>query len=310
MKEASMANATLAPSAEPRWSRAVTVGVGLALVTVVIWSLWFVTTRQAATVHLPPAWLGLCRFVPPAFALLPFWWKVGLLPRGVDRRIIAAMVVGAGAPFFLIAATGMHFASTGESGVLLGGTMPFFVALLSAAIDRERFSPVRLLGFAAVLAALILIGGSAVVGGEGLGRFLLPLGGFLWAVYTLAFRRSGVSAIAAAGIIAAWSSIMLLPVALLDGMEAVRAAGLATLIGQVLSQGVLSGIVALVCYGGAVARLGASRSAIFAALPPAIAAVIAIPLLGEIPRPLVSVGIVLAVVGVTIGSGALGLRRG
>ena len=304
-----MPTATLSASLPAARSRTVLTGVGLALVTVVIWSLWIVTTREAATVHLPAAWLGLCRFAPPAILLLPFWWKVGLLPRGVDRRLLAAMVAGSGAPFFLVVATGMGFASAGESGVLLGGTMPFFVAILSAIIDGERFSPVRLAGFAGVLAALILIGGSAVISGEGAGRLLLPLGGFLWAVYTLAFRRSGIPAVAAAGVIAAWSTILLLPLALLDGTEAIRAVGAASLAGQVLTQGVLSGVVALICYGGAVARLGASRSAIFAALPPALAALIAIPMLGEIPTPLAYAGIALAVLGVTAGSGALPLGR-
>jgi drug/metabolite transporter (DMT)-like permease len=81
------------------------------------------------------------------------------------------------------------------------------------------------------------------------------------------------------------------------------------LAGQFLSQSVLSGVVALVCYGLSVRMLGSSRAAIFSALAPPLAALIAIPVLGEVPSLLTLVGVALAVVGVALGSGAVGARR-
>jgi len=287
----------------------VAAGIGAGTVTVLIWALWIVTTRQAATVHLPPAWLGITRFAVPALALLPFWWRVGLIPRGVDPRLVAAMVAGAGAPFFLVVATGMHYASAAESGVLLGGTMPLLAALFSAVLDGERFGASRLAGLALVVAAMAAIGGIALVEGAGAGRFLVVAGAALWAGFTLAFKRSGLDAIAAAGIIAAWSTILLLPLALIDGLASLRAVGPAILLGQVVSQGILSGIVALVCYGIAVRALGSSRAALLAALPPALAALLAVPLLGEIPSGLVLAGVALTVAGVALGSGAIRFGR-
>ena len=287
----------------------VAAGIGAGTVTVLIWALWIVTPRQAATVHLPPAWLGITRFAVPALALLPFWWRVGLIPRGVDPRLVAAMVAGAGAPFFLVVATGMRYASAAESGVLLGGTMPLFAALFSAVLDGERFGASRLAGLALVVAAMAAIGGIALVEGAGAGRFLVVAGAALWAGFTLAFRRSGLDAIAAAGIIAAWSTILLLPLVLIDGLASLRTVGPAILLGQVVSQGILSGIVALVCYGIAVRALGSSRAALLAALPPALAALLAVPLLGEIPSGLVLAGVALTVAGVALGSGAIRFGR-
>jgi drug/metabolite transporter (DMT)-like permease len=288
--------------------RQMVTGALAAIVTVLIWSLWIVTTRQAATVHLPVAWLGVMRFAVPAVALAPFWWRLGLLPRGVPLHLVAMMVAGAGAPFFVLVASGMHFASAAESGILLGGTMPLFAALFSAAIDRERFSSSRLVGFALVVIAMIAIGGVAVVHGQGLGRWLVVGGAALWAVYTLAYHRSGLAALPAAGVIAAWSTIILLPFALMSGTEALLAAGPGVLAGEVLSQGVLSGIVALACYGTAVRILGSSRAALLAAIPPAVAAVLAIPMLGEVPSPLALVGVVLVVAGVALATGAVKLK--
>ena len=283
-------------------------GVIAAAVTVLIWSLWIVTTRQAATVHLPVAWLAMTRFVVPALALVPFWWRLGLLPRGVPIHLMAMMVLGAGAPYFALVAAGMHFASAAESGVLLGGTMPLFAALFSAAIGRERFGASRLIGFALVVIAMAAIGGAAVVQGQGSGRLLLVVGAALWAVYTHAYHRSGLAALPAAGIIAAWSTIVVVPFALMSGSEALLAAGPGVLAGEVLSQGVLSGIVALACYGTAVRILGSSRAALLAAVPPAVAAVLAIPMLGEVPSPVALGGVVLVAAGVALATGAVTLK--
>jgi drug/metabolite transporter (DMT)-like permease len=277
-------------------------GVGFALVTVVIWALWLVSTRQAAAVALPVGWLGIFRFAPPAILLAPFWWRRGLIPRGVDRRLLAAMVAGAGTPYFLAVATGMEHASAAEGGVLLGGTMPFFVAIGAALVFRERLSRLQFAGFALVLVAMALIGGLAVLEGAAAGRLLILAGAALWALYPLAFARSGLSPMTAAGIVAAWSTILFVPLALAEGWAPIAAAGLPMVGEQVMAQGVLSGVVALVCYGAAITRLGATRAAVFTALPPALAALMAIPVLGEIPTPLTLAGIGLAVAGVALAS--------
>jgi len=306
-----MTNASIpaGAGAVPPNRRALIVGAVLALVTVTIWAIWIVGTRQAVTVDLPLGWVGMLRFGLPALVLLPWWWKAGLLPKGVDWRLIALMVIGSGAPFLVVVATGMRFAEAAEVGVLLPGTMPLFVALLSAIVDREQFTASRLVGLALAVFALLAIGGPALLSGQGAGFLLVPTGAFLWAVYTLAFRRANLEPVAAAGVIAAWSTILLLPLAIVQSPTDLLRAGPAVFAGQLLSQFVLSGVVALVCYGAAVRMLGSSRAAIFSALSPALAALIAIPWLGEIPTALTTAGIVLAVAGVALGSGAIAFGR-
>jgi drug/metabolite transporter (DMT)-like permease len=127
-------------------------------------------------------------------------------------------------------------------------------------------------------------------------------------LFTLSFKRSGLPALAAAGIVAAWSTILLVPLAALEGLQPVIAAGPLVIVGQIFSQGVLSGVVALACYSAAVARLGASRASLLSAVPPALAALIAIPVLGEVPTPVAYLGIVLAALGVALASGAVAFR--
>jgi threonine/homoserine efflux transporter RhtA len=60
---------------------------------------------------------------------------------------------------------------------------------------------------------------------------------------------------------------------------------------QALMQGLLSGAVAILLYSAAVTRLGASAGAAFVALVRALAALIAIPILGEWSSLAASIGI-------------------
>jgi drug/metabolite transporter (DMT)-like permease len=72
---------------------------------------------------------------------------------------------------------------------------------------------------------------------------------------------------------------------------------------QAFVQGILTAIVSLICYGRAVSILGASSGAAFAALSPAMTAVMAIPILGEWPTTMDWIAIAAISVGVYVVSG-------
>ena len=72
---------------------------------------------------------------------------------------------------------------------------------------------------------------------------------------------------------------------------------------QAFVQGVLTAVISLVFYGRAVSILGASSGAAFAALCPAMTAVMAIPILGEWPSALDWAAIVSISAGVYVLSG-------
>ena len=122
-------------------------GIIAALATVTVWSGWIVATRHAAT-HLPLPAIVLLRFGIPSLILMPVILRTGLLPRGVSLPVLATLVAGSGTPFLLIVAIGMRTAPAAEVAPLLPGTMPLFVALITLALGRERFSAQRGAGFA------------------------------------------------------------------------------------------------------------------------------------------------------------------
>jgi drug/metabolite transporter (DMT)-like permease len=299
-----------APAA--RRSRGTLRGWIAALTTVTIWAVWMIATRHAVTHDLPPAAVGLLRFAVPALVLAPLVWRKGLFPKGLSP-LAGLGLLGSGAPFFLVVATGMQFAPAAEIGPLLPGTMPLFVALIAWAVFGERVDRVRLAGFALILAGVAFIGGIGLVhpaGGAWRGHLLLLAGACLWGVYTHAYRRSGLSALHAAALVGTWSVLLLLPFGA-PKILSLLADGLAgPVIVQALLQGLVSGVFGIVLYGFAIDRLGPSRAAAVSPLGPVLAVLIAIPVLGEVPDLPALVGLVAASVGVLLASGILGQRKG
>jgi drug/metabolite transporter (DMT)-like permease len=282
------------------------VGAAAALGAALIWGSWIVVTRLGVTTTLAPTDVAVLRFGIPAVVLLPVLLREGFAIRRIGIVRTALMVAGSGLPFFLVSSAGMQFAPASHAGALLPGTMPLFVALLAALLDGERFSPVRLAGFAFVVAGVLAVGGYHLLlgtSGEWRGHLLFVGGAFLWALYTLAFRRAGIGPWHAAALINAYSIIGLLPFYLWTGSHLPQVSWLELGL-QCLSQGILSGVVALLAYGVAVRRLGAPRAAVFISLTPVIATLIAIPVLGERPDVATTAGIVAVSLGVALASGA------
>jgi drug/metabolite transporter (DMT)-like permease len=272
--------------------RDILIGYFAALGAVTIWAAWIVGTRHAVTGALPPEAVGLLRMIVPAIVFAPVWLRSGIAPEG-RRLLLALCVLGAGAPFFMVVATGFKFAPAADIGPLLPGTMPLFTALLVVLIERERLGSIRLVGYALIVAGIVAIAGRGLfdlASGAWRGHLLVLVGAFLWAIYTLAFRKSRLGAIEAAALIGLWSTFLLLPFGTPALIDAWRAGHGWEIAAHTVIQGVFSGILGLIGYGIAVNRIGSSRAAAFAALAPGMAALI---------------GIAATSIGVVLASGAL-----
>ncbi len=289
------------------------IGCLIALFTVTIWGGWIVGTRYAVRGALLPHDIAFMRFIVPAVALAPYWLKSGLKPKTVEWPFIAFIVAGAGLPFYLAIATGLTLAPAAHAGMLLPGTMPLFVALLALVLMGEKFGWRRGTGF-----VLIAIGGAGIgaytvltgsIEGAWRGQIMFVTGAFLWAVYTHAFRWSGLKSQEAVGIMSVWSLILLVPIWLIVGRTGFFEASWAEILSQFLLQGVVSGLIALTTYGMAVERLGASAAAAFAALVPVLVTLLGIPVLGEVPDLATIVSAAFVCIGVFLASGVVSRPR-
>ena len=285
-------------------------GAASALSVVLIWASWLVSTRHSVGSALTPLDLSLMRYGLPALVLAPVWLRTGLWPRGVPKLPLVLRILGSGALFFQIVAFGMKHTPASAAGVLLPGTMPFFTALIGILVLGERPDRGRKLGMAAILlGGIVLLAGS--IGGDGLSWIsytVLPLGATCWAVYTHAFKHSGLSAFEGAALICVWSTIINLALLPFVGTGLfdvpVHEVGL-----QLLTQGVLSGLVSTICYGWAVRVLGGTQAAAYTAITPVAAALAGGWLLGEPLGAAVMAAAVVTGVGVLLSTGILSRRR-
>lgn len=280
-------------------------GVIAGLLVVLCWAGWVVATRFAVTTHLRPVDVAFLRYLVPAVVLLPVLMRRGFGPRQIGVARTAMLVAGAGLPFLLVASTGMKFAPASDVGAVMVGTMPVFVAVFSALVNRERFERIRVLGF------LLVVLGIAGIAAHGLfdfhsgawrGHLLFLAGAAMYAIFTVTFRRSGIGPWHAAAIVNFYSLLLIAPVYFLFCEPRVLSAPPSEIVRQALIQGVVAGIVALYFYGDAVRRLGASRAAVLGSFTPVVAALAGIPLLGEVPNTVAWLAILAVTAGVVLAS--------
>jgi drug/metabolite transporter (DMT)-like permease len=282
------------------------VGALFGLAAVSIWAGWMPITRLSVTTSLTPYDLAMLRFGTAGLLLLPVLIRHGL---GLDRLRwwqLLVMVVGAGAPYSLVAASGLRFAPAADAGVLTPGVMPLFVAVLASVALRERIALGRKVGYSLILLGVIVIAGlTALLPGQqrSVGHLLFLTAAFMWACYTIILRKAALAPLHAAAIVAVGSAVGFTPVYLATQGLHFTQAPVKEIAFQMLFQSVVATIPSLYLFGKAVSILGASAGAAFGALVPAMAALLAIPIVGETPSPSDWAGILAVSLGVYLASG-------
>lgn len=291
-------------------------GIAGAMGAVSIWAFWIILTRLSVTTEFTPGDIVFLRYSIIAIFTLPLLWH----RRGQLRRAkaghYAVMILGAGAPYMLVAATSMQHAPVAHIGVLMPGTMPLFVALFSMLLYGERLSRWRLAGLGIIICGDIAVGGFSIfhilandLGHAWVGYLLMLLAAALWAGFTIAQRRSGLDPWMATAVIGMGSFLGFAPYYLAADGLAVFGRPLAAIAFHGLYQGVGAGILALGAFNIAIQHLGPQRAATFSSLVPALAALLAIPLLGEFPDLVACAGVALVTCGLLLATGAISPGR-
>lgn len=288
--------------------RAILQGSGWALLAVAVWTGWMVVTRVAVTSALSAEDLAALRFSSAGLLLLPVIWQRGFALDRLGWRGLALVVLCAGVPYVLLASHGLALARAAEAGVLIPGTIPLFVGLLSLLALRERLGAIPRIGLGLITAGVAILTGPAVLaaaGGQLLGYAICLFSALIWAVYTIAARRVSLAALHMTAIITVASAIWYLPLYLLLPQQGIWQADGQTLIVQIIYQGPLTGIVALLAYNRSIPLLGPARASAFTALLPLTTLLLAIPVLGEWPSLTDTAGAVLAAIGVLLATGVI-----
>jgi len=274
-------------------------------ITVLIWAGYLVAVRAAASTNLTAIDVGLLRSVPAALILLPLTLKRGIFPGGANWKDITCIGIIGGTLFTFLLTNGARFAPVADSGIFAPSMLPVFVTVLSLLFLRARFHGTQYLGVAVIVFGALFVGGREAMTnadtGAWRGHLLFLSASFSWAIYTVRFKASGLSAIDGAMILVTWSAVLFLLGA------AVFGSNLGTVPAPVLwvqlALGVSAGLIANFTFLYAVQSLGPAIPAASAALVPVMATLGGLVFLSEPISVLKGVGIVVVALGVLLASG-------
>ncbi len=285
-------------------------GLLFGLGAVAIWGSYLALARVGVSSGLEAIDFALLRFGTAGLVMLP--WLLAHGPgslAGVGWRRGAVLALAAGPLFIMAGVGGYAFAPLAHGAVVQPATVVVATTVLAALLFHDRPDRARITGIAIIVSGLAVIAGPALLTGSRLtllGDGFFMLAGLLWASFTVLARRWGIKAMPATAAVSVISMLVIVPtyLATQDFSRIVNLAP-AALATQVIVQGLLSGVVAVVLFTRSAELLGASRAAIFPALVPAAAILIGIPLAGEWPNAWQMAGLGLVTAGLLVAIGVI-----
>lgn len=254
----------------------------------------------------PPLWAAALRFILGALIMLAVSVWRGEALRGAARAhagvftlLGAVGILGFNLLFFFAMQS-----TSPTNGALIMATNPLVTTLIAAAVLRERSTARQLLAL-----PLAFVGVLVVISGGNMQRLsamqfapgdLLMLGANLaWAIYNVLNRRylPAGTALANTTLVMIAGAVLLLMAALVSGETAVLPGMKASLALAAMAVG--GTVLAYLFWNTGIARLGASRTALFLNLVP-VFAMLAGALAGVVPTKVQVIGAVLVLGGVTL----------
>ena len=310
----------VAPRFSPR-----TIGIGAAIVTVLVWTAFIVIARASAGRSLSPLDIAFARICGASLVLMPWGaWLVmrarasdpaaqssffGLSP--LPLRLTAIAGVFGGLAYALLAYTGFVFAPAVHASVLMPGSLPLWTAVLAAIVLRDRITPGRALGLALIVLGDLFVGGASLLhamegGAIWKGDLMFMGAAFCWACYSVVVRKHGLDAVRATIAITVFAFMTYVPVyALLAAFGAVASrldtAPVGEIAFQMLFQGVGSVVISGIAFTRMIQYFGPVRTTMITALVPGLSALGAVIFLDEPLYWNLIAGLLLVTAGILFG---------
>jgi drug/metabolite transporter (DMT)-like permease len=285
-------------------------GMLYGLAAVLIWGGYLAMARAGVVGGITPPDFTLIRYGTAGLIMLPWLLRnQPLTMAGMGWGRAVALTLTAGPLFILLGAGGYVFAPLAHGAVAQPAAVVIGTTVLAALVLKDRPDRGRIIGLVVVLAGIGVIAGPGLFSGTAmtpLGDAMFIAAGLLWAGFTILARRWGVKALPATAAVSVLSALVVIPVyGATIGFSHLLAMPASVLVPQIIVQGVLSGVVAVVCFTRAAENLGAARAALFPALVPASAILMGIPIAGEWPNALQMLGLALVSLGLLVAMGVL-----
>lgn len=285
-------------------------GLLAAAAAALVGSAWQLVSRHGVTTTLGPMELASMRYGIPALLLAPLWFGKRRIAPGASRLARVLLVAGGGLPFGLLVLAGAQWAPASHMGIFMAGSLPLFTAIGAWLHRGQKVNGLRLAGLCCIALGMALFAASSFRGGslDWRGDLLFLAAAMLWAVHSLAFAHCALTPWQGAAFVNGWSALLLLPVLAFTGAPRLLTAPWADVALQATAQGVVAGLLGLVVYMVAVARLGAARASLSAAAVPVLTTLGAACWMDEPVTGAVLLALALVVPGIVLASGVVRLN--
>ncbi len=282
-------------------------GIAVGLLAASIGALYTVVARWGIVNGLQSPDLTVLRFGVAGIITLPILllaWQQGRLQLLSRWKMWATISLFAGTPFGLLMFGALQLAPPSHAAVLPFASMSVMGMLISAWVLGDKITARKAVGIAIVVAGLLILSGvesSSFSGPALLGDLMFIAAGTLWASFGVLLRKHKLDPMLATAVVSFSALVTYVPAYMLlsGGQRLVDAAPQVFWI-EVLVQGVIAGAGTLYTYAKMVSLLGPARAALFPALAPGLAALMAWPVLAHVPTVAEAAGLLVAMAGLII----------
>jgi drug/metabolite transporter (DMT)-like permease len=282
--------------------RSLLIGVLCGASAALCWAAGFVVAKHGITIGFSPAELAFHRFFWSGLILMPLGLRAGfanLGGMGWRRGLIVSVL--AGPPQAFTAYTGFILVPLGHGTTVQPATAALAGLILASLVLHETMTTVRKIGAIAIVAGLLIYGAESftTTGSHGVaGDLLFVTAGIFWATFGMLLRLWQIHGMRAIGVVATLSILIYLPIYfVIYGWHDFFVHGAAETWLQIVTQGLIAGVLPIYLYARAVTLLGAGRTATFTALVPVFGAVIGVAALGIVPSVAQIVGMAVVLIG-------------
>ena len=252
-------------------------------ITMCIWGGFTITSRLNAIWHISAWDITALRFGLAFCILMPILiYKKDTAFLFKKEPFILAML--GGVVYCLTSYSAFHYVPAAHAAIFLNGCIPLTTAVAAYLLFKEPFDKHTWVSLSIMLCAIS--GMSFLMYREtgvafGFGDFLFFLSAVWWGIFTVLLKQWKLSAWHAMTGVAILSAIIYIPVYLIFLPKNLADATFAHLAIQTVFHGIFVVMIATLAYIEAIKRLGAFQTGSIVTLAPFIAAIIAVPLLGE-----------------------------
>lgn len=286
------------------FSSAARIGLIAGLSAAAIWGAYLALSRVGVAAGLDGFDIAALRYLVagPVMLTILLIRRDGARPRMTAIQAITVSLL-LGPPFVLLSVGGYAFAPLAHGSVLVPASLTLGGLSLSRLVLKEKLGSQRMIGVGVILAGLALIvgWGAGPFGTAIAGDAMFVLAGFLWAAFATLQQRWQLPAMDVTAMVGFAGLIALVPGYLIfRGPDALTSLPPEMLVTQLIVQGLLSGVIAMIAFATSVSLLGAARAATFPALVPGFALLIGLPLTGEALSMLQAFGLLALGLGLLI----------